>query len=78
MCSSDLWMRTLPGFETAVFPYGTDLPMLTNWGEPFLFGPGSIHDAHTEAEHVSVEQLHEATQRYVELARELLSTARGC
>jgi acetylornithine deacetylase len=40
-------MRTVPGFETAVFPYTTDIPLLAAWGEPLLFGPGSIHVAHT-------------------------------
>src|SRR6185369_3163047 len=27
-------MHTLPGFETAVFPYTTDVPLLTRWGTP--------------------------------------------
>ncbi len=38
---------TVPGFETAIFPYTTDIPFLGAWGEPLLFGPGSIHVAHT-------------------------------
>jgi acetylornithine deacetylase len=38
-------MHTLSGFETAVFPYTTDVPQLTNWGTPILVGPGSIHAA---------------------------------
>ena len=27
-------MHTLSGFETAIFPYTTDVPWLTNWGTP--------------------------------------------
>ena len=40
-------LTTVPGFETAVFPYTTDIPFLAGWGQPLLFGPGSIHAAHT-------------------------------
>ena len=32
-------MHTVPGFETAVFPYTTDVPLLTRWGTPLLVGP---------------------------------------
>ena len=38
-------LKTVPGFETAVFPYTTDIPFLDRWGEPLLFGPGSIDAA---------------------------------
>jgi acetylornithine deacetylase len=66
-------MTTVPGFETAVFPYTTDIPFLAAWGEPLLFGPGSIHRAHTADEHVSIAELHAAADHYVTLARALLS-----
>jgi acetylornithine deacetylase len=46
-------MPTVPGFDTATFPYTTDIPFLTNWGTPLLYGPGSIHVAHTDNEHVN-------------------------
>src|SRR6185369_1592952 len=36
-------MHVVSGLETAVFPYTTDVPLLTNWGRPLLMGPGSIH-----------------------------------
>ena len=65
-------MHTLPGFETAVFPYTTDIPLLTRWGTPLLLGPGSIHDAHTDDEHVSVDELHQAVELYERIARQLL------
>jgi acetylornithine deacetylase len=65
-------VHTLPGFETAVFPYTTDIPLLTRWGTPLLLGPGSIHVAHTDDEHVSVDELHQAVELYERIARQLL------
>jgi acetylornithine deacetylase len=65
-------LTTVPGFETAVFPYTTDVPLLTNWGAPLLFGPGSIHAAHTADESVAIPELHAAVDAYVSIARSLL------
>jgi len=62
-------LHTVPGFETAVFPYTTDVPLLSRWGRPLLLGPGSIHVAHTDAEHLSVDELREAIDLYAALAR---------
>lgn len=67
-------MHTLPGFETAVFPYTTDIPLLTRWGTPLLLGPGSIHVAHTDDEHVSADELNHAVELYERVAKQLLST----
>ena len=66
-------LKTVPGFETAVFPYTTDIPFLAAWGEPLLFGPGSIHVAHTADEWVSIEELTAASRHYVTLAKALLT-----
>jgi acetylornithine deacetylase len=66
----------LPGFETAVFPYTTDIPMLNRWGEPLLFGPGSIRNAHTSDEHVEIGELEAAVESYVAIARRLLARSR--
>jgi len=65
-------LHTLPGFETAVFPYTTDVPLLTRWGTPLLLGPGSIHVAHTDDEHVSIDELKQAVELYERVARQLL------
>ena len=67
-----VWMHTLPGLETAVFPYTTDVPLLGHWGVPLLLGPGSIHVAHTDEEHVAVDELHAAVGLYEDLALRLL------
>jgi acetylornithine deacetylase len=66
-------MHTLSGFETAIFPYTTDVPQLTNWGQPILVGPGSIHVAHTDHEHISVDELQAAVGIYESLGLRLLT-----
>ena len=72
---SPVKMRTVPGFETAVFPYTTDIPLLAAWGQPLLFGPGSIHVAHTADEFVSIAELRAAVDHYVSIAKHLLATS---
>jgi acetylornithine deacetylase len=67
-------LHVVPGFETATFPYTTDVPVLTRWGTPLLLGPGSIHVAHTAEEHLAVDDLMAAIDVYDRLARELLAT----
>jgi acetylornithine deacetylase len=66
----DVRLRTFDhlGIETAAFPFCTDIPFLTNWGTPLLFGPGSFHVAHTAEEHVTIKELEEAVDKYVRIA----------
>ncbi|MGB8771399.1 MAG: M20/M25/M40 family metallo-hydrolase [Candidatus Korobacteraceae bacterium] len=66
-------LGTVPGIETMVAAFTTDIPALTNWGKPLLIGPGSIHVAHTEGEYIEKRQLLEAIDLYARIARELLS-----
>jgi acetylornithine deacetylase len=66
-------LRTLDGLPTMIAAFTTDIPALSNWGEPLLVGPGSIHVAHTEREYVAKEQLHAAVELYCSIARRLLS-----
>jgi len=66
-------LRTLDGLPTMIAAFTTDIPALSNWGEPLLVGPGSIHMAHTEGEYVEKEQLHAAVDLYCSIARRLLS-----
>ena len=49
--SEPVRMHTVPGFDTAAFPYMTDIALLPRWGRPLLYGPGSILVAHTDDEH---------------------------
>jgi acetylornithine deacetylase len=39
-----------------------------------LLGPGSIHVAHTDEEHIAIDELHEAADLYVSLATRLIAT----
>jgi acetylornithine deacetylase len=65
-------LGTLPGFKTSVAAFATDIPKLSNWGQPFLFGPGSIHSAHREDEHVDLAELRAAVDAYVNIAMKAL------
>ena len=72
-----VYLATVPGFPTSVAAYATDIPALTNWGTPYLFGPGSIHVAHTDDEHVEIAELRAAVEAYETLAREALAREAG-
>jgi acetylornithine deacetylase len=67
-------LRTVEGYDTAVFSYTTDIPFLERWGTPLLLGPGSIHVAHTDDEHVLISELHRGVTLYTQLARTLLAS----
>jgi acetylornithine deacetylase len=64
-------LRALEGIPTMVAAFTTDIPALSNWGEPLLVGPGSIHTAHTEGEYIEKKQLHEAVDLYCTIAKKL-------
>ena len=66
-------LRSLEGFPTMVAKFTTDIPQLSNWGEPLLLGPGSIHVAHTPHEKLAKRELLEAVDLYVEVAKRLLA-----
>ena len=66
-------MRRVGQMPTMVAKFATDIPSLTNWGEPFLLGPGSIHVAHTPDERVGKQELLDCVELYVELAKQLLA-----
>jgi acetylornithine deacetylase len=66
-------LATVPGYEAVVFPYTTDIPFLSGWGQPLLFGPGSIHVAHTADEFISIAELLSAVAHYGTIGRQLLA-----
>jgi acetylornithine deacetylase len=67
-----LRLRTVDGLPTMIAAFTTDIPKLTNWGEPLLLGPGSIHVAHTDGEYIEKRQLAEAIDLYWRIAKQLL------
>lgn len=66
-------LKTVPGIDTAVFSFTTDIPFLDRWGVPLLFGPGSVAMAHTADEYASIAELHAAADTYATLATNLLN-----
>ena len=64
----------IDGFEVAPVAYTSDIPLLDRWGTPLLYGPGSIHVAHTPDEHVSLDELRGAVTAYTRIIRSLLDS----
>ncbi|HEY4305311.1 MAG TPA: M20/M25/M40 family metallo-hydrolase [Gemmatimonadaceae bacterium] len=65
-------LGVVDGFKTSVAAFATDIPALTNWGTPFLFGPGSIHVAHRDDEFIEERELVAAIDAYETIARGVL------
>lgn len=66
-------LRAVDGLPTMIAKFTTDIPQLSNWGEPLLLGPGSIHVAHTPFEKLAKSELREAVELYIKVARQLLA-----
>jgi acetylornithine deacetylase len=67
-----VFLNSVEGFDTTVVSFTTDVPLLTRLGKPYLLGPGSILDAHTDHEKISKRELTEAVALYVRLVKVLL------
>jgi acetylornithine deacetylase len=65
-------LRAFDNLSTMVAAFTTDIPALSNWGQPLLVGPGSIHVAHTPNEYVEKKQLQEAAALYCAIAKKLI------
>jgi acetylornithine deacetylase len=67
-----LRLTAVEGLPTTVVAYTTDIPAFGGkWGQPLLFGPGTIHVAHTLDERVPKSQLLDAVEIYQKLVRQL-------
>ncbi len=66
-------LRAVEGLPTMIAKFSTDIPLLSNWGEPLLLGPGSIHVAHTPQERLAKRELLEAVELYIKVAKQLLA-----
>jgi len=67
--------HTIEGFDVAPVAYTSDIPLLGRWGTPLLFGPGSIHVAHTPNEFIDVNELRAAVSSYERIVKSLLAGA---
>ncbi len=72
MNSPSVRAPALPGWESTVVRYGSDLPHLTAWGTGYQLGPGTIKLAHTDEERIRKSDLSRAVDLYIRLARELI------
>lgn len=65
-------LQAIEGFETTIVAYTTDIPAFDGaWGKPLLFGPGSIHVAHTAEERIPKRQLLAAVGHYEQILERL-------
>lgn len=55
------------GFDTIVLAYSTDIPNLSGEFSRYLYGPGSIHVAHSDNEYVRAHELIESVDGYKRL-----------
>jgi len=61
-------LMTVPEFECTVVSYGSDAPIFqTLTDNVLMYGPGTIHLAHTVSESVAISELETAVQDYVRL-----------
>jgi len=67
-------LGTVGGVATSVVAFATDIPALTNWGTPYLFGPGSVHVAHTDDEHIEIAELRAAVDVYERIVRTVIAS----
>jgi acetylornithine deacetylase len=65
-------LHTFENVPTMVAAFTTDIPALSNWGQPLLVGPGSIHVAHTPGEYVEKKQLYESVDLYCRITKALV------
>lgn len=76
LCIPAVRLGTLEGFQTTVAAFTTDIPAFGDaWGIPYLIGPGSIHVAHTMEERVAKQDLLDAVEIYMRMARQLSTVA---
>jgi acetylornithine deacetylase len=65
-------LKRVEGLPTMVAAFTTDIPALSNWGEPMLLGPGSIHVAHTPNERLEKQEQRDAIELYTKIAHGLV------
>jgi len=65
---------SVDGLTTSIVSFATDVPVFgTTWGQPLLFGPGSILVAHTAEERISKKELEAAVGTYASMVKQLLA-----
>lgn len=74
LCIPAMRLESIPGYPTAIVAFASDVPELSPaWGKPLMFGPGSIHVAHTDGERISKQELLDAVDAYANIVQHLIS-----
>jgi len=74
LCLPAMRFERVEGLPTSVVSYASDAPILSrSWGKPLMFGPGSIHLAHTDQERIPKKELEAAVGIYAQIVRALLA-----
>jgi acetylornithine deacetylase len=60
-------LHTVPGIPLKPVAFGTDIPYLKPLGRMLLVGPGSIHEAHTSSESISLNDILQGVDTYERL-----------
>ncbi len=64
----------ISGFGQYAAAFGTDVPRLNGDHKKYLYGPGSILNAHGKNEHVKVSEMVESIDAYKRIALHCLET----
>lgn len=67
-------LNSFPGFAPYAAAFGTDVRRLQGQHKKYLYGPGSILNAHGENEHIKVSELLESVEAYKKIALHCLAT----
>ncbi|KAG5175388.1 hypothetical protein JKP88DRAFT_172344 [Tribonema minus] len=73
--NSPVKLAVLPGFETDVAAYNTDIAYFNFTGKALLYGPGSIHHAHSRTEKILGSEITAAIDAYTKIAAIALGSA---
>lgn len=71
--NAPVYLGVPEGEEGDVVGFNTDVPHLSRFGTPVLFGPGSILDAHSPAEKIAKKEILAAVETYRALVAGILS-----
>ncbi|KAF8969296.1 hypothetical protein BGZ52_010697, partial [Haplosporangium bisporale] len=74
-CWEPVRCHAVPGFETFVANYFTDIPSFTSAKKSLLFGPGSILCAHAPHEFINKKELIASVASYKDIVLKVLAEA---
>ena len=60
--SNPIMFHTEQGFQQGSVSFGSDAPLFTNVPSKLLYGPGSILNAHTESERLTIKEIEKAVE----------------